>query len=129
LSARAILLAALLGLAGCLPPYRALPTTDELARLPRAEIDEKYPELARCRPGSPAWFFRSADSLIEAWGEPDARSWSGWNWLIVTIPFDPVTTWEWTRFGRRVEVTVRHPIFFGYRAQVWLCRFHAPGAS
>jgi hypothetical protein len=32
-------------------------------------------------------------------------------------------TWEWTRFDRKVEITVWHPLVRGYSAGVWSCDF------
>lgn len=115
--------------AACAPAsYRHLPSPDELNRLEIGELYEKFPELADCGPNANAATAdtistRSATSLIAAWGEPDETSLSAWNWMFWMIPFAPVTTWEWTRFNRDVEITVWHPLARGYRAAVWQCDF------
>ncbi len=117
------------GLAACAPTaFHKLPTPEELNRASIAELYASYPELAECGPdgnagSASALSTRSANSLIGAWGEPDETSLSAWNLMVWMIPIAPVTTWEWTRFERPVEITVWHPAVRGYRPAVWMCDF------
>jgi hypothetical protein len=123
---RAAALALLLG--ACAPGFAQLPTPDELNRLPLAELYASYPELRECGPESNPGFAntassRSAQSLIDAWGEPDDTSISAYNAMFWMIPLAPVTSWSWTRFDRSVDITVWRPLLRGYQATVWMCDF------
>lgn len=126
---------ALLG-SGCATPLANVPVKDQVNHLTVSQLLAQYPEIQRLNrsPFSPSggtiWNMPHVRPLVAAWGKPDERPFSFWNFMPFGAipPFHPTSHYVWHFRTKSATALIDHPVVYGWQPHVWTLRWeeHSP---